>query len=102
MFDTASKPRGERSSVLLTKLPAALLTRPVSGPLSSQIRPTYGIGEYRIAANQVMPAHQITDRSWCMPRRQKHLDRYAAQHNSLAIRKWSGVKFQFKFAPGVN
>ena len=37
MFAIASKPRGERSSVRLMKLPAALLTRPVSGPPSSQI-----------------------------------------------------------------
>src|SRR5260221_10740416 len=33
----ASKPRGERSSVREMKFPAALLTRPVSGPPSSQI-----------------------------------------------------------------
>ena len=37
MFAIASNPRGERSSVRLMKLPAALLTRPSSGPPSSQI-----------------------------------------------------------------
>ncbi len=36
MFEIASNPRIERSSVRLMKLPAALLTRPVSGP-SDQI-----------------------------------------------------------------
>src|SRR5436189_259744 len=40
MPDTASKPRGETSWVRLTKLPAALLTRPSSGPPSAQIAPT--------------------------------------------------------------
>src|SRR6185503_7873817 len=40
MLAMALKPFGERSLVGLMKLPAALLTRPVSGPLSSQIRCT--------------------------------------------------------------
>src|SRR5688572_9830459 len=40
MLAMALKPFGERSFVGLMKLPAALLTSPVSGPLSSQIRCT--------------------------------------------------------------
>src|ERR1043165_2428853 len=40
MFATALKPFGLRSLVGLMKLPAALLTSPVSGPLSSQMRCT--------------------------------------------------------------
>jgi len=35
MLEMASKPRAERSSVRLMKLPAALLTRPVSAPPSA-------------------------------------------------------------------
>src|ERR1051325_4864257 len=38
MLAMALKPFGERSLVGLMKLPAALLTRPVSGPDSSQMR----------------------------------------------------------------
>src|SRR5436190_22350982 len=40
MLAIALKPFGERSLVGLMKLPAALLTSPLSGPLSSQIRCT--------------------------------------------------------------
>src|SRR5512134_1767044 len=40
MFAMALKPLGVRSLVGLMKLPAALLTSPVSGPLSSQMRCT--------------------------------------------------------------
>src|SRR5437660_6271459 len=40
MLAIALKPFGVRSLVGLMKLPAALLTRPVSGPLSSQMRCT--------------------------------------------------------------
>jgi len=40
MFAMALKPFGERSLVGLMKLPAALFTRPVRGPLSSQMRCT--------------------------------------------------------------
>lgn len=38
MFEMASKPRIDRSSVRLTKLPAALLTSPVSAPPLAQMR----------------------------------------------------------------
>ena len=37
MLAIASKPRGDRSSVGETKLPAALLTRPVSGPCGEDV-----------------------------------------------------------------
>ena len=36
MLAMASNPRGDRSSVRLMKLPAALLTRPVRAPPSAQ------------------------------------------------------------------
>ena len=37
MLAIASKPRGDRSCVREMKLPAALLTRPVSGPLAENL-----------------------------------------------------------------
>src|ERR1700704_2068674 len=37
MLDMASKPRDDRSSVRLVKLPAAVLTRPVSGPSAQTV-----------------------------------------------------------------
>ena len=51
----ASKPRGERSWVRLMKLPAALLTRPVSAPPSDQMVSIISVMASGTRMSQAMP-----------------------------------------------